>query len=429
MSRAVVSRLNRPISAEFSLPGDKSISHRRALLSLFLNETIRLENYSTGEDCLTTLSCLKSLGKEVSRTNARVTISGEADAIEAVLDCGNSGTTSRLLMGVLAGLPGSWRLTGDESLSRRPMQRVATPLQLMGGELYLSDGKLPAVIEGRPLHGVKYESPVASAQVKSAILLAALSAKGVTAFKEPLNTRDHTERLLNLSVDGEGWLRLDPESIHIHEEQLSGEIPGDPSTATFWCVACLCVPGSTVVLNKTLSNPRRIAHYAALSQAGANVKFDPLGQMCGEPVGRLTAEHGPFAPLTVGKAAAAEMIDEIPALAVLATQLEGTSRFVGLSELRVKESDRLRLIADGLTAMGAQVTVDADNLAVSGPCRLQGATIETARDHRIAMAFAIAGLLATGETVIEHAECVAVSYPDFWSEFSRVAPECVVHRD
>ncbi len=425
MSRAIITAAKAPLRGAVQLPGDKSISHRRALLSLYVGDDVQLSNYGTGDDCLTTLKCLERLGKSVRRAGRSVAIHGHAGCRSAELDCGNSGTTARLLLGILAGHEGEWTLVGDTSLSRRPMERVAAPLRLMGAKIDLTDGHLPARIVGRPLTGIDYESPVASAQVKSAVLLAGLKASGVTRYREPIVTRDHTERLLGVGVDYVERITVNPEHVRLTGEQLSGDIPSDPSTAAFWIVAALMVRDSMLQLPNVLANPLRIALIKLLREHGADIHLSGVHEAGCEGVATITVRASSATAFSVRSPETARLIDEIPALAVLASQLSGRTEFFDAAELRVKESDRLKLITENLRRMGAQVEVWEDGFAVTGPSSLTETEIETAGDHRIAMAFAVAGLLAAGETVIDDAECAAVSYPEFWNDLARRAPASV----
>jgi len=395
-------------------------------MSLFVKDEVRLDNFCTGEDCLATLSCLEQLGKRVSREGTnRVVISGELTAEAAELDCGNSGTTARLLMGILAGQNGEWILRGDTSLSRRPMERVAEPLQLMGAEIELTDGHLPAKIRGASLQGISYNSLVASAQVKTALLLAAIRAKGTTRYREPKPTRDHTERILGIRADSRAWIELDPNSTKLNSTILSARVPSDPSSAAFWVVAAIMVPDSELRFPSVLINPLRIVYMASLRNNGADVSLSITRTRHAEEITKVQVRSSVVRPVTVNRDISAAVIDEIPVLAALATGIEGTSTFQDLQELRVKESDRLSAITENLRAMGGNIEEQEGGFRVVGPRKLHGAKIVTEGDHRIAMAFAIAGLVAEGETVIDHAECVSVSYPEFWDHFRTLAPNSI----
>ncbi|MBL8066369.1 MAG: 3-phosphoshikimate 1-carboxyvinyltransferase, partial [Chthonomonadaceae bacterium] len=337
------------------------------------------------------------------------------------LYCGNSGTTIRLLTGILAGMHGvDAVLTGDSSLSRRPMDRIVQPLSQMGGDI---EGSCPPLtIRGRPLSGTKYKSPVASAQVKSAVLLAGLTAQGATWVTEPSLSRDHTERMFealgiellregDLSVGLLGGQRLGP---------LDFLVPGDISSAAFFMVAASILPGSKVTLSQVGINPTRTGVLDILRQAGASVTLDQEFDSDGEPVADITVASGGLKAFEICGPLVPRLIDEIPILAVLATQCEGVTVIRDASELRVKESDRIELVANGLNAMGAHVEPLQDGLKITGPSLLTGATIDATGDHRIAMSFAIAGMVAMGETRVTGAESISTSYPQFESDLAFV---------
>jgi 3-phosphoshikimate 1-carboxyvinyltransferase len=425
MSRAIITAAKAPLRGIIRLPGDKSISHRRALLSLFVREDVQLTNYGTGEDCAITLRCLERLGKTVRQSGHAVHISGLAGCRSAELNCGNSGTTARLLMGILAGHEGEWALTGDVSLSRRPMERVVGPLRSMGAKIELSDGHLPARIVGQSLKGIDYESPIASAQVKSAVLLAGLKAQGATRYREIIMTRDHTERLLGVGVDYVEWITVNREHVALDGASLSGEIPGDPSTASFWLTAAELIPGSHIEMPNILANPLRIGMVKLLREHGGQIHLGDVRESGSEGVATMSIATSALTPFVLRQPETAKLMDEIPALAVLATQTTGRCEFHDADELRVKESDRLALITNDLQRMNVPVNTWENGFAVIGPCSLSGTAIRTDGDHRIAMAFAVAGLAATGETVIEEADCVGVSYPEFWTVLAQLAPSSV----
>lgn len=383
----------------------------------------RIENPLLGEDCLATVDCLQELGADIEifeageYSNAPFALVTPATwtSPDLALDCGNSGTSMRLLAGVLASKPGlETTLVGDASLSRRPMRRIAEPLRTMGASV---EGDTPPLtISGRLLTGIRYMSPVASAQVKSCLLLAGLSATGETWVSEPSKSRDHTERMfealgIDLMTDGDlavgvrGGQTLDP---------LDFDVPGDISSAAFLLTAALLVPGSQVTLTGVGVNPTRTGILDVAQQCGADVWLESEHESSGEPVAdivvRSTASPAPF---TICGDLVPRLVDEIPVLAVLATQCEGTTTIRDAAELRVKESDRIETVAAGLRAMGATVETYQDGMAVTGPTPLKGATIDADGDHRIAMAFAVAGLIASGSTTILNSQSVRTSYPDF----------------
>jgi 3-phosphoshikimate 1-carboxyvinyltransferase len=305
------------------------------------------------------------------------------------------------------------------------MERVAAPLRLMGAQIELTDGHLPAHIVGRPLTGIDYESLVPSAQVKSAVLLAGLKAQGVTRYREPIITRDHTERLLGIGIDYVEWISVNPEHVQLSAEKLSGAIPADPSSAAFWIIDTLMIPGSHISLPRLLANPHRMALVKLLWEHGAEIRVADVKLENGEEVATVEVYASPVSPLSVRQPVTAKLIDELLILAVLATRLAGRSSFYDAGELRVKESDRLSLTVENLRRMGAEVEDWPDGFAVTGPCVLSGAEIRTDGDHRIAMASAMAGLAAKGKTVILDAECVTVSYPGFWDDLAQLAPGSV----
>jgi len=416
---AVIRAVNRPLRGRIALSGDKSVSIRRALFALFSHSEVCLSNYGTGEDCQSALLCLEALGKIVKRSDRDVIIHKGGSRTGVTLDCRNSGTTARLLMGILAGLDGEWTIIGDESLSKRPMTRVAEPLGKMGAEITLSEGgRLPAKIVGRKLSGCHQDLPVASAQVKSAILLAGLNAQGITSVREPMPSRDHTERLLGLRQSPDQIWSLDPSALGSHTLELNGAIPGDISSAAFWAVAALMLPDSDVEIEGVLLNPLRAAWFNTLRNAGASIDARVSGTQCGEQYGTLRIRYSELQPLHVRPEDVPGLIDEVVSLAVLAATISGTSRFENVGELRVKECDRLQAIHDNLSALGAHSEIVGDDLIIDGGEPMRGTALKTHSDHRIAMAFALAGLAADGETTLDDADCCAVSYPEFFDELA-----------
>ncbi|MBU0691625.1 3-phosphoshikimate 1-carboxyvinyltransferase [bacterium] len=411
-----------PLRGRLRLPGDKSLSIRRALLTLFTDHDTTLENYGSGEDCLTALYCLKQLGKSIERSGARALIKGRFENRHAALDCRNSGTTARLLMGILSGIEGEWVLSGDESLSSRPMARVAAPLREMGAAIELTNGRLPARIRGGTLKPIRYDAPVASAQVKSAVLLAGLSGGARIEYREPFPSRAHTENLLGLKTDKDGWLRLTENAHAPSGTDLSGTVPGDPSSAAFWGVAAALIPDSELILENVLTDSSRCGWIDVLKSSGADIQADNETQVYFESVGDIICRSSRLNPIQISQALVPSVIDEIPILAVAATRAEGISRMKGLSELRVKESDRLTQIEKHLSAMNAKIESHRDELRIQGPTELRGSVIDSQQDHRIAMAFAIAGLSATGITEIHSADCAAISYTEFWEDLVKLSP-------
>jgi len=397
-------------------PSDKSLTHRAYMLGALATGSSRVRRPLESEDAHATRSILSALGvrfEQVSVDEVIVYPEQEWTQPDGALDCGNSGTTMRLMAGLLAARPLDVTLIGDASLSRRPMKRVAEPLRLMGA--HIEGDTAPLRIRGGNLHGIEYTTPVASAQIKSAILLAGLYADGVTRVTEPAQSRDHTERMLtamgaNLTCEGltttvKAGAPLSP---------FEFEVPADISSAAFLMVAAALAPGSRLELLDVSVNPTRTGILTVLREAGVLVAKDQQRDMLGEPVADLLIQgQDLIRPFTIAGDLVPALIDEIPVLAVLATQAEGVTQIRDAAELRVKESDRIEQMALGLRAMGADIETHPDGMTISGPTPLQGATINAAGDHRLAMAFAVAGLVAEGETVIEGAESVATSYPDF----------------
>ncbi len=380
-----------------------------------------IANPLQGEDCENTLRIAVQLGAAIQRGPTSVTLS-PASALQQPaqsLDCGNSGTTMRLLAGVLASSPGIVaELRGDESLSRRPMRRITDPLRSMGADI-IGD-QAPLRVSGANLEGIHYTTPVASAQIKSCLLLAGLRAEGTTWVTEPAQSRDHTERMLKaLGVElqsngnntvgiagGQSW------------QGFEFSVPSDISSAAFFMCAAAMVPGSRVLLQEVGTNPTRTGVLEALAQAGAHITLIPREDQMGEPVSDIEILFNKLAPFEIKGEIVPRLIDEIPVLAVMATQCEGTTRIRDARELRVKESDRIETVANNLRAMGANVVTQEDGMDVTGPTPLKGATIDAKGDHRIGMAFAVAGLVASGETTIENADSIATSYPGFESDLS-----------
>lgn len=407
------------------VPGDKSISHRAVLFAGMAFGCSRLTGVLDSADVRSTIEALRALGARVETApgdgGLDVTVEGWHErgpaSPDAPVDCGNSGTTARLLLGALAGWPCEVTLVGDASLSKRPMRRVAEPLARMGAAIELSaGGTLPARMRGTRLAGVEHELPVASAQVKTALLLAGLRARGRTLVAEPAPSRDHTERLLPafgvpVGRDGAGRAWVDG-PVPLHACDLP--IPGDPSSAAFLLAAAALVPGSDVILPDVALNPTRTGFLRVLERMGARVSETPAPGPATEPVGALRVRGGSaLRAVTVSAAEVPSLIDEIPVLAVVATAAEGTTRFEGVGELRVKESDRLAALTEALTALGATVRAGADTLEVDGPCRLHGAALDSLGDHRLAMAYAVAGLAAESGVAIDRFEAIDVSYPGF----------------
>jgi 3-phosphoshikimate 1-carboxyvinyltransferase len=406
-------RSARRLEGVIALPGDKSISHRVLILGAIASGRSRLRGLSPGADVQSTIRCLQDLGVGF---DGLILEGGDLHGLRPAagpLDCGNSGTTMRLLAGLLAAQEFESELTGDESLSRRPMDRVVTPLHQMGAQASWP----PLRVGGKaPLHGVSYPMPVPSAQVKSAILIAGLFADGPTSIAEPVKTRDHTElmlRAMGASVEVDGLrVQVNPAT---RLEPLDLEVPGDVSAASFWLVGGSLVPGSRVRMPGIGINPTRTAFVELLRSYGFKIRELNRRYVGGEPVADLEVTSAPVSrPILVSGDTAAEMIDELPVLAVAATQMPGRSVIAGAAELRVKESNRIQAMEEGLTAMGADITAVEDGWVINGPRVLEAARVNAYGDHRVAMALAVAGLIADGRTEIDGAECVDISYPDFF---------------
>ena len=423
----------RSLQGVVQVPGDKSISHRALLFGAIAEGTTRITGLLPAEDPLSTAACLRAMGVTISAIEAGQPVSVEGVGLdglrepEDVLDCGNSGTTMRLMLGLLAGRAGRhFVLTGDGSLRRRPMQRVGGPLAQMGAQISgRSGGNLaPLAIRGQQLQGATIRTPVASAQVKSALLLAALTATGDTTVIEPVQSRDHSERMLRafgaqLSVGGPGLTEV----TVTPGASLRGQdviVPGDISSAAFWLVAGAITPGADLTVQNVGLNPSRTGVLDVLEQMGARIELLNGREVAGEPVGDLRVTHGPLKAFTIGADLIPRLVDEIPVLAVAACYAEGISRVTGAEELRVKETDRLAVMARQLGAMGARIEEFADGLTIEGGVPLQGAEVDSETDHRVAMSLAVAAQVAHGPTQLHRPEAAAVSYPGFWEDLERL---------
>jgi 3-phosphoshikimate 1-carboxyvinyltransferase len=425
------------------LPGDKSISHRALLLAALAEGTSEIQAAGDGADVRTTAGLIARLGASVERGRSdsrrvdyQVSSPGIAGLHEAdgILDCGNSGTTTRLIAGILAGLPGYHILDGDDSLRRRPLARIIEPLREMGAEVHARRGNslLPMTVVGHsPLQAIDHRTAVPSAQVKSAILLAGLRAEGRTTVRESVATRDHTERMLRArgvavlrtALEG-GGLAISVEGGTPVQAVLE-TVPADPSAAAFWLVAGTIHPDAELTLPAVGINPTRRAIIDLLRRMGASIEERTVGDApdgssgvdseTGEPLADLIVRSSELRAIDVSPTDVAQAIDEIPILCLAATQAHGTTTIRGASELRSKESDRIAGIVAGLTALGAQVTVDGDDITISGPTRLIGAPTDSRSDHRLAMTFAVAGLIASGATTISDPGCASISYPGFFA--------------
>ncbi|SRR5690606_2778823 len=424
LDRAVI----RPVGRVFgspSLPSDKSIAHRAALFAAVGDGTSDIINFPRSADPRSTLACISQLGIEIEEAGDELRIHGRGlhglSAPSAPLDAGNSGTTMRLLAGLLAGQTFDSTIQGDESLNRRPMERIAKPLRQMGASLHLTEGHAPIRIEGgHRLHGITYRLPIPSAQVKSCVLLAGLYAKGPTTVIEESVSRDHTERMLGLSTldfGGERRIMLD-EGTTISARAWT--IPHDFSAAAFFIVAAALAQEGEVRMEQVGLNPTRCALLDVLQAMGAEIEISNEAEYSGEQVGDLIVKPSQLNAISVEGDIIPILIDEIPILAVAATAAEGRTEIRGASELRVKETDRIRAMVDNLSALGADVEEFEDGFAIQGPATLMGTAVSSYGDHRIAMAMAVAGLIAKGETTIDRASCSGVSFPGFWEELSKV---------
>lgn len=419
------------LQGRIQIPGDKSISHRALMLGALAEGETQISGLLLGEDPCSTASCFQALGAEISELNTeRVIVRGiglgQLQEPVDVLNAGNSGTTLRLMLGILASHPDRFfTVTGDSSLRSRPMSRVVKPLQQMGAQIWGRKGNslAPLAIQGQPLKPIHYHSPIASAQVKSCILLAGLMAEGETTVTEPALSRDHSERMLRAFG---AKLSVDPETKSVTvtgRSRLQGQtviVPGDISSAAFWLVAGAIVPGSELWIENVGVNPTRTGILEALAQMGADITLENQREVAGEPVADLRVRHSDLKACELGGDIIPRLIDEIPILAVAAAFAKGTTVIRDAEELRVKESDRIAVMADQLNRMGAQVRELPDGLEIVGGAALSGATVDSHTDHRIAMSLAIAALNAKGTTTIHRAEAAAISYPNFTATLQQI---------
>lgn len=428
MERAVYPA--RRLRGEIAVPGDKSISHRALLLGAIARGTSSIKNLSPGADVQSTARALRVLGVSMDEarrgSNRGISIHGRGlhgmESPKGVLDVGNSGTTMRLLSGILAGQPFKSLITGDDSLKRRPMDRIIEPLTRMGAAIQSRNGRAPLTIEGGELKGIRYELPVASAQVKSCVLLAGLYADGETTVIEPLKTRDHTERLL-AAMEADWGQEGDALTVTGGRDLDAMElaIPGDPSSAAFFITAAMLIPGSELIIRNVGLNPTRTGFLMALERMGAQLEVLKNWDEGGEPVADLLVRSAPeLHAIEIERTLVPLLIDELPLLAVAVTQAEGTTVIRDAQELRVKETDRLRALSGNLRRMGVDLEERPDGLILSGSQTLKGARVSSYGDHRIAMAFTVAGLIADGRTIIEGTEWVDVSFPAFFDLLSKI---------
>lgn len=416
-----------PLKGELTIPGDKSISHRAVMLGAISQGTTSVTNFLRGADCLSTISCFRKMGIAIEEKPTEILIHGKGlhglSAPETVLDVGNSGTTMRLLSGILAGQDFSSSLTGDASIRKRPMKRVITPLSLMGAsiESIPGNGCAPLAIQGMPLSGFHYQSPVSSAQVKSCVLLAGLYADSTTKVTEPFVSRNHSELMLRsfgAEIQTEGTtVSVQPDPLLTGQKV---EVPGDISSAAYFIAAGLLIPGSEILIKNVGINPTRDGILRVCRAMGADIEILNEQEHCGELTADLLVRHSALKGTVIEGGMIPTLIDELPIIAVMAAFAEGTTIIRDAQELKVKESNRLDIIVHHLKEMGADVTPAPDGMVIRGGKPLTGAVLDSHMDHRIAMSFAIAAMAGNGETEILNSDCVSISYPDFYADLRRL---------
>lgn len=407
------------IHGKIKVPGDKSISHRAVMLASIAKGKSTIEGFLPGQDCLRTVECCRGLGVEIRREGTCLEVEGKGlDGLrepEDLLDAGNSGTTMRLLSGILAGQPFLSVITGDGSLRKRPMARIANPLRQMGAKIDgRADGKLaPLIIRGGSLSAIDYTLPVPSAQVKSAVLLAGLYASGETIVREEFLSRDHTERMLEFFG---GNLERRAGRVILRKSELFGrpvKVPGDISSAAFFMAAAAAMPGAHLIIEDVGLNPTRTGIIDVLREMGARIQIDNLYSSGGEDMGRVIIEGRKLRGITITKEIMPRLIDEVPVIAAIAALAEGTMRITGAEELKVKESNRIAAMVTELNKLGIQAEELEDGMEITGSGKISGGLVESYGDHRIAMAMAICGLFAEEPVKIQNSECIAVSFPGF----------------
>ncbi|MDD6213031.1 MAG: 3-phosphoshikimate 1-carboxyvinyltransferase [Clostridiales bacterium] len=408
------------LRGEITVPGDKSISHRSVMFGALANGITEIDNFLRGADCLSTISCFTKMGIHTEVTPTKILVHGNGlhglKAPNQILDCGNSGTTTRLISGILASQNFSCSMVGDASLKKRPMKRIIRPLAMMGADIRSTLGNdcLPLRINGKQLHGIHYQSPVASAQVKSAILLAGLTADSPTSVTEPYLSRNHTE--LMLRTFGAEVTSEDTTATIYPAEELYGQkivVPGDISSAAFFLASALIVPGSEILLKNVGINPTRDGMLTVCREMGGNISYENV-KMDGEPSADILVRSSDLHGITIQGDIIPKLIDELPVIAVMACYAKGTTIIKDAAELKVKESNRIRIMVDNLKLMGADVEETDDGMIIRGGRPLHGAVINSANDHRIAMSFSVASLNCEGETTITRKDCVSISYPRFY---------------
>lgn len=416
------------LCGEVTVPGDKSISHRSVMFGSIAKGTTEIHNFLEGADCLSTISCFRNMGIHIENKNGIVTVHGNGlhglKAPSQILDCGNSGTTTRLISGILAPQPFTVTLTGDESIQRRPMKRIIDPLSKMGADItsVRNNDCAPLVIRGKQLHGVHYHSKVASAQVKSAILLAGLYADGETTVTEPKRSRNHTELMLKFfgaDVHASGTTATVLPAAELYGNKI--QIPGDISSSVYFIAAGLMIPNSEILIKNVGINPTRDGLIHVCRAMGADITLLNENHEYSEPTADILVRTSNLKGTIIEGDIIPTMIDELPTVALMACFAEGTTIIRDAAELKVKESNRIAIMVKNLTAMGADVEETEDGMIIHGGKPLHGAVIETKKDHRIAMTFAVAAMAADGETEILDAECVDISYPEFYRDLNRLA--------
>ena len=421
------SSISSPLRGSLHVPGDKSISHRSVMFGALAKGDTEISNFLRGADCLSTISCFRSMGVDIEEKGENVLVHGKGlrglRRPDGILDCGNSGTTTRLISGILAAQDFDVTLTGDESIQKRPMKRIIDPLSLMGAEIesVRGNGCAPLHITGAPLHGISYSTPVASAQVKSAILLAGLYADGETRVTEPAPSRNHTELMLSsFGAD----VRTEGTTVTIRQaEELYGQkiqVPGDISSAAFFIAAGLLIPGSEILLKNVGVNPTRDGVLRVFRRMGGSIETTALSSGAGDPAADLLVKASRLHGVEIGGGGIPSLIDEIPVIAAAACFADGVTVIRDAAELKVKESNRIAAMTENLRAMGADVTETEDGMIIRGGRPLHGAVIDSRNDHRIAMTFAVAALAAEGETSIPQWDCVNISYPGFLEDLRKL---------
>lgn len=415
------------LKGEITIPGDKSISHRSVMFGSIAKGTTKISHYLQGADCLSTISCFEKMGIRIENNGSSVLVHGQGlhglKKPETILDCGNSGTTTRLISGILAAQNFPVALTGDDSIKKRPMNRIIEPLALMGAQIKSmeNNGCAPLAITGQKLHGIHYTSKVASAQVKSAILLAGLYADGETRVTEPYVSRNHTEIMLE-AFGAKVYTENTTASIQQADELYGTEIvvPGDISSAAYFIAAGLMVPDSEILIKGVGINPTRSGILSVCKEMGGSVTLLNQTKGSGEPVADLLVKSSALHGVTIGGAIIPTLIDELPMIAAMACLAEGETVIKDASELKVKESNRLNVMVNALRSMGADVEETPDGMIIRGQRPLHGAVIDSKLDHRIAMTFAVLSLCAHGETTIQGRECVNISYPGFYEDLNNL---------